>query len=122
MKFLKKSSFIAGSFIVATSALILSCATKEPDSPHVPTRAMADATGSDLALIGEGYTIYKRHCAQCHELKVPKSIPSKAWHVIVPGMAWNAGLSNAEEVKVYSYISAASKYSELKDTPVTRIR
>ena len=75
---------------------------------------MAVATNSDLKEIGEGHAIYMRQCSQCHEAKLPATIPSEAWHVIVPGMAWNAGLSKAEEDKVHSYIMAASKYNELQ--------
>lgn len=79
-----------------------------------PTKEMATATNSDLHEIGEGHAIYMRQCSQCHEAELPSSIPSKEWHDIVPGMAWNAGLSKAEEDKVHSYILAASKYNELK--------
>lgn len=78
----------------------------------VPTKAMADATNTSLSEIGEGHAIYMRHCSQCHEPKIPSSIPSDAWHVIVPGMAWNAGLSEEEEKSVHSYILAASQYNE----------
>lgn len=99
----------SGIYILVT---VVSCSQNGPGNNGAPTKEMAAATNSDLKEIGEGHAIYMRQCSQCHEAKLPASIPSKAWHVIVPGMAWNAGLSKAEEDKVHSYIIAASKYNE----------
>lgn len=100
-----------------TAALVSFTACVNQDSEkkkNYPTAAMAKATHSNLSEIGEGHAIYMRHCSQCHEPKLPSSIPSKAWHVIVPGIAWNAGLSPAEEKQVTAYIEAAAKYNELR--------
>ncbi|MGJ8655921.1 MAG: hypothetical protein ACSHX6_05660 [Akkermansiaceae bacterium] len=77
-----------------------------------PTQKMATATNTDLKDLGEGHAIFMRQCSQCHEPKLPATIPSEAWHVIVPGMAWNAGLSEIEEKSVHAYIMAASQYNE----------
>lgn len=97
---------------IVTLFAVVACTYNSSGENGAPTRAMALATNSDLREIGEGHAIYMRQCSQCHEAKLPATIPSKAWHVIVPGMAWNAGLSKAEEDKVHSYIMAASKYNE----------
>lgn len=95
--------------------VIVACTPPSAESNNgAPTKEMATATNSDLKVIGEGHAIYMRQCSQCHEAEIPSSIPSKEWHDIVPGMAWNAGLSKAEEDKVHSYIIAASKYNELQ--------
>ncbi len=74
---------------------------------------MATSTGFNLEEIGEGHAIYMRHCSQCHEPKLPSTIPSDVWHVIVPGMAWNAGLPPEQEKQVTAYIKSASKYNEM---------
>lgn len=97
---------------VATIAWVVACSQNLRKSNGSPTQKMADATQSDLSELGEGHAIFMRHCSQCHEAKIPETIPSKAWHVIVPGMAWNAGLSKTEEAKVHAYVMAASRYNE----------
>ncbi len=99
---------------IFTLVAVVACTQIAPGNNGAPSKAMADATNSDLAEIGEGHAIYMRQCSQCHEAKLPDTIPSEAWHDIVPGMAWNAGLSKTEEAKVHSYILAASKYNELQ--------
>jgi hypothetical protein len=38
---------------------------------------------------------------------MPADISSDDWHVVVPGMAWNASLSAADEEAVLAYIIAA---------------
>jgi len=101
--------------ITLSSVIIAACVSQHSDlKKNLPTQAMASATHSNLEEIGEGHAIYMRHCSQCHEPKLPSTIPSKVWHVIVPGMAWNAGLSPKEEKQVDAYIKAASKYNEMQ--------
>lgn len=97
---------------IATLTAMAACTQDTKAKNGTPTKEMAAATNSNLSEIGEGHAIYMRQCSQCHEPKLPSTIPSKAWHVIVPGMAWNAGLSKSEETKVHNYIMAASKYNE----------
>ena len=99
---------------IFTLVAVVACTQNTPGNNGAPTKEMAAATNTDLAKIGEGHAIYMRQCSQCHEAKLPSTIPSEAWHEIVPGMAWNAGLSKTEEAKVHSYILAASKYNELQ--------
>ncbi len=38
---------------------------------------------------------------------MPDDVSKADWHVVVPGMAWNAGISEAEEEAVLDYILAA---------------
>lgn len=102
--------------VIALSSLIIAACVSQHDGikKDLPTQAMATATDSNLEEIGEGHAIYMRHCSQCHEPKLPSTIPSDVWHVIVPGMAWNAGLTEVEEKQVTAYIKAASKYNEMQ--------
>jgi hypothetical protein len=38
---------------------------------------------------------------------MPSEVSSADWHIVVPGMAWNAGISKADENAVLKYIMAA---------------
>lgn len=62
-----------------------------------------------MADLGKGHGIYMRQCSQCHDKRIPTQIPTREWHKIVPGMAWNAGLSEEERRLVTDYIVAASQ-------------
>ena len=108
---MKSKFFFFGAFnLIVVICGITACS--QQTNNNAPTQAMASATQTKLSDLGEGHAIYMRQCSQCHEAKLPETIPSKAWHVIVPGMAWNAGLSKEEEAKVHTYIIAASEYSK----------
>ena len=37
---------------------------------------------------------------------MPDDITDEDWHVILPGMAWNAGMSQGDEEAVEAYIKA----------------
>lgn len=70
---------------------------------------MAKQSGVPLNELGEGYAVFLTQCSQCHEQRIPNYISADEWHVVVPGMAWNAGLSKKEESLVMKYLTAASK-------------
>ena len=110
----KKGLYYCGGLVVIFGMLACSQMQEARAKNGAPTQKMAIATQTDLKDLGEGHAIYMRQCSQCHEAKLPASIPSKSWHVIVPGMAWNAGLSEEEEKLVHTYIVATSKYAELQ--------
>lgn len=93
-------------------SVIAACTTQRAADPFAPTAELAKLSGSSLEEIGEGHAIFMRHCSQCHEERIPNAIPTKEWHKIVPGMAWNAGLSKEEERLVTKYVVAASKVQQ----------
>jgi cytochrome c5 len=99
--------------ITITSAIALSaitaCTVQQSNDPFAPNKAMAKTSGKPIEDLGKGHAIFKRQCTQCHEQRIPNEIPSKEWRHIVPGMAWNAGLSKEEEHLVTEYVLAASK-------------
>jgi hypothetical protein len=39
----------------------------------------------------------------------PADVSREDWHVVVPGMSWNAGISEADEQALGAYILAAAK-------------
>lgn len=71
------------------------------------TAEMAQRSGTSLAQLQLGFAAYQAHCGRCHEHQLPKSVNSADWHVVVPGMAWNAGMSKTEERAVLAYLLAA---------------
>ena len=73
----------------------------------VPTPAMATKSGADLAVLQKGYGVYMAQCRRCHEPMMPSQVSKEDWHIVTPGMAWNAGISEADEAAVLKYILAA---------------
>ena len=73
----------------------------------VPDAAMAAKSGEKLPFLQKGYGVYIAQCSRCHEPMMPSDISSDDWHIVTPGMAWNAGISEADEAAVLKYILAA---------------
>lgn len=68
--------------------------------------AMAEASGESALTLQRGRAVYMSDCSRCHKAKMPKEISTEDWHVILPGMAWNAGISKGDEEAVEAYINA----------------
>lgn len=85
--------------------LAVGCATN-PAIPQ-PSRAMAEKANIPLSDIRRGHSVYLKKCGECHELMMPDQVSSSDWHVVVPGMAWNAGISREDEDAVLQYLLAA---------------
>ncbi|MFC5051285.1 c-type cytochrome [Rubritalea spongiae] len=92
-----------------TLSVITACSVHTNDDPLAPSPALAAQSNIPLEDLGRGHAIFMRQCTQCHEKRIPNEIPTDQWHVIVPGMAWNAGLSKEEEKLVTDYVIAASQ-------------
>lgn len=73
----------------------------------VPDRSMAIRSKTSLETLQTGHGVYMRKCGECHTHLLPDEINSKDWHIIVPGMAWNAGITRMEEKALLKYIMAA---------------
>ena len=90
-----------------TALAIIGCAPNlEKQAPAV-TPAMAARSGTSEGTLQLGRAAYIAHCGRCHEQQMPDSVSDADWHVVVPGMAWNAGLSKHDEIAVQQYILAA---------------
>jgi cytochrome c5 len=72
-----------------------------------PNAAMAEGSGHSLTTLQRGHMVYVSQCGRCHEPMMPSKVSDEDWHVIVPGMAWNAGISKSDENAVMKYIHAA---------------
>lgn len=68
---------------------------------------MADASGKDLAMLEKGHRVFMANCLRCHEAMMPEDVSREDWHLVVPGMSWNAGISEADEEALLAYILAA---------------
>jgi len=117
---------LTGLYLLSSAAaLIVACSTpaSESDTPPkpksertsidapIPTRAMARRNKASYRDLGLGHAIYMRKCGECHLHKLPDEIDSDSWHGIVPGMAWNAGISAEEEKALLVYLQAAATES-----------
>ncbi len=94
------------SLLALPFALLAACATG-PEMAPLPDAAMAPRSGTQEATLKRGHAVYLAHCGRCHEHIMPKDVSRKDWHVVVPGMAWNAGISAADEEALTAYILAA---------------
>lgn len=68
---------------------------------------MAETSGVPVERLQHGRAVFMSDCTRCHEAKVPRDLTREDWHVVVPGMAWNAGISEQDEDDVLAYILAA---------------
>jgi len=68
---------------------------------------MAANSGTKLETLRRGHLVYHTECSRCHVPMKPKEVSGQDWHIVVPGMAWNAGISEADEEAVLKYIMAA---------------
>lgn len=99
--------------VILAIAFLSACSVLRKDKPGVsesaaiPDNAMAKRSNTSLDTLQTGHGVYMRKCGECHTHLLPDEISSKDWHVIVPGMAWNAGITPVEEKALMKYIIAA---------------
>lgn len=90
-------------WFLPVSVLAGCLATSQPPAPDA---MMAAASGEELATLTRGHGVYMSQCTRCHEAKMPSAVSGEDWHIVVPGMAWNASISEADEKAVLAYILA----------------
>lgn len=94
--------------VLFCGVLLASCAATKKTAP-IPDSAMAARSKVNVATLQRGHAVYLSNCGRCHEPVLPKDVSKKDWHVVAPGMAWNAGISAADEKALTAYLLAASK-------------
>lgn len=94
-------------FLLPLLALIgiVGCASSKV--VRVPDARMAAKSGVEIEQLKRGHEIFTNHCTRCHEQRIPQQMSEMDWHAVLPAMAWNAGLSKADEEAVKNYIKAA---------------
>ena len=99
---------IAGS-AVALGFLSPSCQTQlDQVATPEPTPALAEVSGKSFVSLKEGYGVYMKHCAQCHEHRLPDTPSLPAWHAKIETMSEMAGLSKSEEMALQDYLDEFS--------------
>ena len=96
---------IKASCVLLVAIMFSGCAAEK--QVPVPTKLMASESGQDLAVLERGHKVYMTQCTRCHEPLMPSEVSTEDWHIVTPGMAWNAGISEADETAVLKYILAA---------------
>ena len=91
--------------LFASTFVFASCTNSHQTPPA--TIEMAQRSGKSLAQLQQGHAIYIGQCGRCHEHQLPDTVNSADWHGVVPGMAWNSGLSKSDEKAVLAYLLAA---------------
>lgn len=71
--------------------------------------AMAASSGVAMAELGKGRALYLAQCGRCHEPIPPSEVKIADWHLVLPGMCWNASISKEDEKSVTQYVLAAAK-------------
>lgn len=89
------------------TCVAISCAPQWDEIAPPVTPSMAANSKADEGTLQVGRATYIAHCGRCHEHQLPDSVSDADWHVVVPGMAWNASLTTQEEKAVREYILAA---------------
>ena len=95
--------------LLPITALLAACALQQRtslDAP-IPHPGMAGRAKTSMETLDIGYGIYMRKCGECHLHKLPDELNDPGWHVIVPGMAWNAGIEPVEKKALLTYLQAA---------------
>jgi cytochrome c5 len=91
---------------VLPSFWVLSCAGPPP-APE-PDARLAARSGVAQELLQRGHHVYLMQCGRCHDHVLPDDVTRADWHVVLPGMAWNAGLDPADQRAVMAYIMATT--------------
>ena len=74
----------------------------------VPTAAQARVSGKSLPTLKRGYGVYMKHCAQCHEHRLPNTVTLPEWHAKIDTMSHLAGLSQIEQRDLQEYLGEFS--------------
>lgn len=96
--------------VLLFGVLLASCAaTKTPEAAPIPDAAMSARSKTSVAALQRGHVVYLAHCGRCHDYVLPKDVSREDWHVVAPGMAWNAGMSEADSKALTAYLTAATR-------------
>jgi len=73
-----------------------------------PSKANAVVSGKAFLTLKRGYGVYMRHCAQCHEHRLPNTITLPTWHAQIEEMSNMAGLSKTDTKNFQTYLGEFS--------------
>jgi len=93
--------------LVPAACLWISACASPPPAP-LPDARLAAQSGIPEEILRHGHQVFLAECGRCHEHVLPDDVTRSDWHVVLPGMAWNASLSPADETAVLAYIMATT--------------
>jgi cytochrome c5 len=76
------------------------------DAP-IPNETMAMSSKVSIETLQTGHGVYMRRCGECHTHLLPNEVSTADWHIVVPRMAWNAGINPEDEKALLKYLIAA---------------
>jgi cytochrome c5 len=106
MKLITISTILSLVLLTACSMFQPSQRKVSKDAP-IPNEAMAKSSKVSLETLQTGHGVYMRKCGECHTHLLPNEVSNADWHIVVPGMAWNAGITPADEKALLKYLIAA---------------
>lgn len=96
-------------FYLPACWVLAACAPKMLPRPDAAMEARALRSGATTDELHRGHTLYLVHCQRCHEAVLPADLSRADWHLVLPGMSWNAGIDPAEEKALSVFIAAATR-------------
>jgi cytochrome c5 len=106
MKLITISTILSLVSLTACSMFQPSPRKVSQDAP-IPNEDMAKSSKVSLETLQTGHGVYMRKCGECHTHLLPNEVSTADWHIVVPGMAWNAGITPADEKALLKYLIAA---------------
>jgi hypothetical protein len=61
-------------------------------------------SGTTIASLNQGYSLYSTKCAECHSMKKPQDFSLDEWSDIMPAMGAKAQLDSNQYKLVYHYV------------------
>jgi hypothetical protein len=89
-------------------------AFEERTAPPVTPAFLTAAGGGDAKELTEGHSLYTNRCTECHDLELIDSRSMSSWEKMVGSMSRRAGLDEAQQARILTYITAAQKVVESK--------
>ncbi|MGC6582342.1 MAG: hypothetical protein ACON4K_08470 [Akkermansiaceae bacterium] len=80
------------------------CQRVQEVATPIPSPQMAEVSGKSYQRLKQGHGVYMRHCAQCHEHRLPLSGSLPEWHDKVSSMSALAGISRDDEHSLQVYL------------------
>jgi mono/diheme cytochrome c family protein len=94
--------------VITLIGLFLSGCATESNRAFPTAEVTAQRTGTDVAMLARGRTIYTTTCTECHVARPVNEFSASQWRVVVGDMAPRARLDPADRLAVESYLVAAS--------------
>lgn len=86
----------------------VSCVDNQDIATPEPSPMMAEVSGKPLDQLKEGHEIFRTHCVQCHENRIPSTVTLPEYHQKISVMAGRAQLTPSQEKALQLYLDEFS--------------